>query len=70
MLSVIRATERILEMEAAEVSRELHLTDPIPKLCTLVTANPFDAAVHDAFGKIRGRCASRTHLASNILAHR
>src|SRR5207249_420734 len=39
---------------AAEISKELHLTEPIPKLCTLVTASPFDAAVHDAFGKSQG----------------
>src|SRR5215472_12406007 len=26
---------------AAEVSERLHLPDPIPKLCTLVTASPF-----------------------------
>src|SRR5438094_2680946 len=39
---------------AAEVSLRLHLPDPIPKLCTLVTASPFDAAVHDAFGKAHG----------------
>jgi L-alanine-DL-glutamate epimerase-like enolase superfamily enzyme len=36
---------------AAEVSERLALADPIPKLCTLVTAAAFDAAVHDAFGK-------------------
>src|SRR5437867_4415556 len=36
---------------AAEVSERLHLADPIPKLCTLVTAAAFDAAIHDAFGK-------------------
>jgi L-alanine-DL-glutamate epimerase-like enolase superfamily enzyme len=36
---------------AAEVSRRLRLADPIPKLCTLVTAGAFDAALHDAFGK-------------------
>ena len=36
---------------AAEVSERLRLADPIPKLCTLVTAAAFDAAVHDAFGK-------------------
>ncbi len=36
---------------AAEVSLRLHLPVPLPKLCTLVTASPFDAAVHDAFGK-------------------
>lgn len=39
---------------AAEVSARLRLPDPIPKLCTLVTASPFDAAVHDAFGKAHG----------------
>jgi L-alanine-DL-glutamate epimerase-like enolase superfamily enzyme len=37
---------------AAEVTQEMHLDQPIPKLCTLVTASPFDAAVHDAFGKV------------------
>ncbi len=36
---------------AAEVTHEMHLDQPIPKLCTLVTASPFDAAIHDAFGK-------------------
>ena len=37
---------------ASEVSSQLHLDEPIPKLCTLVTASPFDAAVHDGFGKV------------------
>ena len=36
---------------ATDVSRELRLVEPIPDLCTLVTASPFDAALHDAFGK-------------------
>ena len=40
---------------AAETSRALKLPQPIPKLCTLVTASPFDAAIHDAFGKLHGR---------------
>jgi L-alanine-DL-glutamate epimerase-like enolase superfamily enzyme len=39
---------------AVEVSRRLQLADPIPKLCTLVTAGAFDAAIHDAFGKVHG----------------
>ena len=39
---------------AAEVSERMHLPEPIPKLCTQVTASPFDAAVHDAFGKAHG----------------
>lgn len=39
---------------AAAVSRELALAEPIPKLCTLVVASPFDAALHDAYGKLHG----------------
>jgi L-alanine-DL-glutamate epimerase-like enolase superfamily enzyme len=37
---------------AAEVSRTM--AEPIPVLCTLVSASPFDAALHDAFGKAHG----------------
>jgi len=39
---------------AAEVSRELALAEPIPKLCTMVVASPFDLALHDAYGKAHG----------------
>jgi L-alanine-DL-glutamate epimerase-like enolase superfamily enzyme len=39
---------------AGEVSAELKLAAPIPKLATLVTASPFDAAIHDAYGKMYG----------------
>jgi len=46
---------------AAEVSKELKLAEPIPKLCTLVTASPFDAAVHDAYGKLHGLSCYRTY---------
>ena len=42
---------------AAEVSRELKLDQPIPKLCVLVTASAFDAAILDAYGKVHGRSA-------------
>jgi L-alanine-DL-glutamate epimerase-like enolase superfamily enzyme len=37
---------------ATEVTAQLKLSEPIPKLCTLVTGSPFDAAVHDAYGKL------------------
>ena len=40
---------------AADVTREMKLPLPVPKLCTLVTASPIDAAIHDAFGKLHGR---------------
>jgi len=39
---------------ADEVSRQLGLPESIPKLCSLVVASAFDAAVHDAFGKLHG----------------
>src|SRR6516164_6345440 len=39
---------------AAEVTTELRLAEPIPHLCLLVTASPFDAALHDAYGKVHG----------------
>ena len=39
---------------ADEVSRQFGLPEPIPKLCSLVVASAFDAAVHDAFGKLHG----------------
>jgi L-alanine-DL-glutamate epimerase-like enolase superfamily enzyme len=39
---------------AVNVSAERKLPDPIPKLCTLVTAAAFDAAIHDAFGQVHG----------------
>jgi L-alanine-DL-glutamate epimerase-like enolase superfamily enzyme len=43
-------------LKAAElVVREMKLPRPVPKLCTLVTASPFDAALHDAFGRLHGR---------------
>jgi L-alanine-DL-glutamate epimerase-like enolase superfamily enzyme len=37
------------------------LDEPIPKLCTLVVASPFDAAIHDAFGKVHGRSVYATY---------
>ena len=39
---------------AKEVQSELQLAQAIPKLATLVTGSSFDAALHDAFGKIHG----------------
>jgi L-alanine-DL-glutamate epimerase-like enolase superfamily enzyme len=39
---------------AAEVSLRMKVAEPIPMLCTQVTASPFDAALHDAFGKASG----------------
>ena len=51
-LDVSTALEPEYLKAAAETSRALRLPQPIPKLCTLVTASPFDAAIHDAFGEL------------------
>jgi L-alanine-DL-glutamate epimerase-like enolase superfamily enzyme len=55
---------------AAEISK--NLAEPIPPLCTLVTASPFDAAVHDAYGKLHGRNCFQTvgpEFLKNDLSH-
>ena len=57
---------------ADEVSRARKLAQPIPKLATMVTASPYDAAVHDAFGKLHGVNAFHTYgpdLMTYDLAH-
>jgi L-alanine-DL-glutamate epimerase-like enolase superfamily enzyme len=40
---------------ADDVSKELALAEPMPRLCALVVASPFDAALHDAYGRLHGR---------------
>ena len=67
-----RALEPAYLQAAADASKELHLTEPIPKLCMLVTASAFDAAVHDAFGKAHGLNCYQTYgpkFMSHDLAH-
>lgn len=55
---------------ADEVSRAMQLAEPIPVLCTQVTASPFDAALHDAFGKANGISCylgyGRRHMAHDL----
>ena len=48
------------------------MVEPIPPLCTLVTASPFDAALHDAFGKVHGLNCYHTYgpdFVSHDLGH-
>ncbi len=56
---------RVLDPEflraAAAVSQRRALPSPIPKLCTLVVSSPFDAALHDAYGKVLGVSAYATY---------
>ena len=39
---------------ADALSDTMQLASPIPKLCTVVTTSPIDAAIHDGFGKANG----------------
>jgi L-alanine-DL-glutamate epimerase-like enolase superfamily enzyme len=57
---------------AETVSGRMELREPIPKLCTLVTASPFDAAIHDAFAKANGISCYQgygSHYMSHDLSH-
>ncbi len=53
-IDLTHALEPEYHKAAGEVTRQLGLPDSIPPLCTLVVASPFDAALHDAFGKVHG----------------
>jgi L-alanine-DL-glutamate epimerase-like enolase superfamily enzyme len=53
---------------AAEVSAERKLAEPIPKLCALVVGSAFDAALHDAFGKVHRRNVYETYGA-DLMTH-
>ncbi len=54
-----------LEPEALQIARNLStrlgLAEPIPPLATLVTVSPFDAAMHDAYGKLHGLSTYQTY---------
>jgi L-alanine-DL-glutamate epimerase-like enolase superfamily enzyme len=61
---------RVLEPEylraATAVSKKRELQVPIPKLCTLVVASAFDAAIHDAYGKTFGVSCYETYRPSHM----
>ncbi len=46
---------------AEEESLRLKLGESIPRLATLVAASPFDAALHDAYGKLHGVSVYHTY---------
>jgi L-alanine-DL-glutamate epimerase-like enolase superfamily enzyme len=60
-LDLAHALEPEYLKAASEVSASRGLDEPIPKLCTLLVASPFDAALHDAFGKVHGRNVYATY---------
>jgi L-alanine-DL-glutamate epimerase-like enolase superfamily enzyme len=67
-LDIAHALEPEYLKAAADLSAELTLSEPIPKLCTLVVASPFDAAIHDAFGKVHRRNVYDTY-GSDLMTH-
>jgi L-alanine-DL-glutamate epimerase-like enolase superfamily enzyme len=60
-IDLFRALEPEYLRDAADVSKARGLAVPIPKLCTLVVASPFDAAIHDAYGKAFGVSSYETY---------
>ena len=67
-IDINTALEPAYLQAGAEVSQELKLDAPIPKLAVLVTASAFDAALHDAFGKVHGRNVYQTY-GPDLMAH-
>src|SRR5206468_10930210 len=60
-IDLFRALEPRYLKAAAALSRARALPVPIPKLCTLVVASAFDAAIHDAYGKAFGVSCYRAY---------
>lgn len=65
-LDLFHALEPVWLKSAADLSSAKALSTPIPKLCTLVVASPFDAAIHDAYGKVFGLSSYATYGAEFI----
>ena len=60
-IDLFRVLEPAYLRGAEDVSRQMTLPTPIPKLCTLVVASAFDAAIHDAYGKAFGVSSYETY---------
>jgi L-alanine-DL-glutamate epimerase-like enolase superfamily enzyme len=60
-VDLFRALEPEYLRAAATVTRARSVPAPIPKLCTLVVASAFDAALHDAYGKAFGLSSYATY---------
>jgi len=67
-IDLTRALEPHFEDAAHEVEAARKLSETVPILCTLVCASPFDAALHDAFGKVHGLNCYKTY-GSDFMNH-
>jgi L-alanine-DL-glutamate epimerase-like enolase superfamily enzyme len=50
-----------MEPQYFAAANAIELSEPIPRLCTLVVASAFDAAIHDAYGKAHGISSYETY---------
>jgi L-alanine-DL-glutamate epimerase-like enolase superfamily enzyme len=57
-----------LEPLYLDCAAQLGVGEPVPKLCTLVAASAFDAAIHDAYGKAWGIDCYETYGAEHMKA--
>jgi L-alanine-DL-glutamate epimerase-like enolase superfamily enzyme len=67
-IDLFRVLEPAYLRSAARVSKARGLKTPIPKLCMLVVASAFDAAIHDAYGKAFGVSTYDTY-GSSFMTH-
>ena len=82
-LAAFEATEHPIELWhqfepeairlAQDVTEVLSLAEPIPRLATLVCLSAFDAAIHDAYGRVHGRhvyqCYGREWLPRDLAGY-
>ena len=60
-IDLTHALEPSYRRASADISEALSLKEPMPWLAALVVASPFDAALHDGFGKVHGLSAYGTY---------
>ena len=61
-IDLVPRSRTVVSPRSQPISREpADWQVPIPKLCTLVVASAFDAALHDAYGKAFGRSCYETY---------
>jgi L-alanine-DL-glutamate epimerase-like enolase superfamily enzyme len=60
-IQITQAIERAFFLAANGVAEERGIGESVPHLATLVAASPFDAALHDAYGKVHGLNCYQTY---------
>ena len=60
-IDITHHLEPQLVAESERIRLQLGYAEPIPVLATMVSASPFDAALHDAYGKVHGLNCFRTY---------